>query len=129
MSANGDSENDGENDSFIENNIYCTQNAEEVETEIYEEIKNQFCQYDKENFLSNFKVERYVETPEQLNEIRQSMYDYAKAYIEEFPHGFLTERRQRGTGKSITEKYASYVYYIYTLLKELCRQLSSKERL
>lgn len=38
MSANGDSENDGENDSFIENNIYCTQNAEEVETEIYDEI-------------------------------------------------------------------------------------------
>lgn len=23
MSVNGDSENDGENDSFIENNIYC----------------------------------------------------------------------------------------------------------
>lgn len=78
MSANGDSENDGENDSFIENNIYCTQNAEEVETEIYEEIKNQFGHYDKENFLSNL-VERYVENPEQLNEIRQSMY--AKANI------------------------------------------------
>lgn len=31
----------------------CTQNAEEVETEIYEEIKNLFGHYDKENFLSN----------------------------------------------------------------------------
>lgn len=37
------------------------------------------------------------------------MYDYAKANLEEFPPGFLTERRQRGTGKSIKEKYASDV--------------------
>lgn len=134
MSANGDSENDGENDSFIENNIYCTQNAEEVETEIYEEIKNQFGHYDKENFLSNL-VERYVENPEQLNEIRQSMYDYAKANIEEFPHGFLTERRQRGTGKSITEKYASDVYYIYAFVEgvvsttEFQREVMSRHKM
>lgn len=38
MSASEDSENDGKNDSFNEKNIYCTQNAEEVETKIYEEI-------------------------------------------------------------------------------------------
>lgn len=44
------------------------------------------------------------------------MYDYAEANFEEFPHGFLTERRQRGTGKSVTEKYASDVYYIYTFV-------------
>lgn len=68
-----------------------------------------------------------MENPEQLNEIRQSMY--AKANNEEFPNGFLTERRQVGTGKSITEKYASDVYYNMPLLKELCRQLSTKERL
>lgn len=53
MSVNGESENDGENDSFNENNIYCTQNAEEVESDIYEEIKNQFGHYHKENFLLN----------------------------------------------------------------------------
>lgn len=39
MSANGDSENDGENDSFIENNIYCTQNAEEVELKFMKKLK------------------------------------------------------------------------------------------
>lgn len=117
MSANGDSENDGENESFNENNIYYTQNAKEVETEIYEEIKNQFGHYDKEN---SFQILlKNGENPEQLNEIRQSMYDYAKVIIEEFPHGFLTERRQRGTGKSITEKYASDVYYIYAFVEEV----------
>lgn len=58
-----------------------------------------------------------MENPEQFNEIRQSMYDYAKAYFEEFPPGFLKERRQRGTGKSITEKYASDVYYIYAFVE------------
>lgn len=51
--------------------------------------------------------------------MRQSMYDYAKAYFEEFPHGFLTERWQRGTGKSITEKYASDLYYIYVFVEEV----------
>lgn len=79
MSANGDSENDGENDSFNDNNTYCIQTAEEVETE--------FGHYEKENFLLNL-VERYVENPEQLNEIRQSMYDYANANLEEFPPEF-----------------------------------------
>lgn len=66
MSANGDSENDVENDSFIENNIYCTQNAEEVETEIYEEIKNQFGHYDKENYLSNLSSRKIRGKPQAI---------------------------------------------------------------
>lgn len=49
-------------------------------------------------FLLNI-VERYVENPDQLNGIRQSMYDYSKANLEEFPHGFkkrtVTKRNRK----------------------------------
>lgn len=112
MSDREDCENSEENDSYSEDNIYCTQNPEEVENEIFVEIKRQFGQHDKENFILNL-VERYAENPEQLNEIRQSMYDFAKSYIQEFPSRYLTECRQRGSGKIITEKYATDVYFIY----------------
>lgn len=31
----------------------------------------------------------------------------------------MTERRQRGSGKSITKKYASVVYFIYAFTEEI----------
>ncbi|XP_056003451.1 paramyosin-like [Ostrea edulis] len=129
MTSSKDCENECDED-----NIYCTQDVDEVDNEIFEEIKTQFGQYDKEAFILNI-VGKYCEEPEQLNDIRQSLYDYAKSKIEDFPQGFLTERRQRGTGKSVTEKYASDVYYIFAFVEgivstsEFQREVISKHKL
>lgn len=125
---NGINENDCED-------MYSTQPVDEVDTEIYDEIKSQLGQYDKETFIQNL-VEKYNDDPDQINEIRLSMYDYAKSTYEEFPSGYLTERRQRGkTGKTIGEKYATDVYYIFAFCEgivstaELQREVMSKHKM
>lgn len=79
----------------------------------YEEIKNQFGYYDKENLLL-YLFDLYVENLEQLNKIR--IYYYVTTNLEEFPSGFLTERRQGSTGKSITEKSMHMMYTTYMSL-------------
>ena len=72
-------------------NIYGTQPIEEVDIQIYREIKNQLGQQPKESFIE-WLVQKYDDINE-LNEVRKSMYDYAKSQSENFPGGFLTERR------------------------------------
>jgi hypothetical protein len=41
------------------------------------------------------------------------MYDYAKAKFEDFPPRYLTEHIKVRTGRSLFDKYATDVYYIY----------------
>lgn len=75
-----------------------------------------------------------MENLEQLNEIRQSIYEYSKTN-EESPSGFLTEWRQKGTGKSITKKYSSDEYYLYAFdkgvvsTKEFQRYVKSRHKI
>jgi hypothetical protein len=64
------------------------------------------------------------------------MYDYTKSTYEEFPDGYLTERRQRGkNGKTVGKKYAADVYYLFAYCegivtsKELQREVMSKYKL
>ena len=118
-----------------DDNVYNTQPVDEVDTEIYDEIKSQLGQNDKETFIDNL-LKKYSDDSDQLNEIRQSMYDYAKSTYEEFPGGYLTERRQRGkNGKTVGEKYATDVYYLFAYCEgivtstELQREVMSKYKL
>ena len=115
-------------------NIYGTQPIEEVDIQIYREIKNQLGQQPKESFIECL-VQKYDDINE-LNEVRKSMYDYAKSQTENFPGGFLTERRQRGkSGKPVCEKYAADVYYLYAFVEgivssdELQKNVMSKHKM
>lgn len=105
------------NNEIEDENIYCTQTADEVDIEIFEKIKEHFGQLDKESFIRKV-LEQYDGDSEQLNAVKKSMYDYGKSRIEDFPAGHLTDRRQRGkTGKPIGEKYAADVYYTYAFIE------------
>ncbi|XP_046552220.1 uncharacterized protein LOC124261896 [Haliotis rubra] len=112
-SENNVCETIGEADDMDNEDIYTTQPCDEIDKSIYLEIKAKLGSKDKTSFIDSIQ-DIYNHNIKEINDVKESLYDYAKQTCVNFPAGLLVRRKNtQATTAPAIYKCAQDVYYLY----------------
>ncbi|KAK3093526.1 hypothetical protein FSP39_016758 [Pinctada imbricata] len=95
-----------------EGEFHSTQTVTSIDHDIYDCLKLKVGSLDRQTFEKNL-LDIYKGNENEMKNVRNSLYDYARYKCSDMPEGSLSNRVQRNNGRSVAQKYASDIYLLF----------------